>query len=117
MAEWIRESESLVLKLSTAEKMEGLHGDIRVPVTAVESVAVLEDAMAAVHGVKVLGSRLPGAFAMGTFISGEGKIFAMVHHHTKRGVKIRLTGQTYRAVIVGMDDPERVVLMLPQSRE
>lgn len=117
MADLAREGDTLVLTLSTLEKVEGAHGDIRVPVSAVESVEILDDAIDAVHGIKMPGSRLPGVFAMGTFVSRGGMAFAIVHHQNKRGVRIFLNGTTYHELIVGLDDPESVVasLGLPHS--
>ncbi|WAH40037.1 hypothetical protein NZD89_16745 [Alicyclobacillus fastidiosus] len=112
MADLIREQDSLVLRLTTIEKVEGVHGDIRVPASAVKSVTILDDAIHAVHGMKLPGSRIPGVFAMGTFISGEGKVFAIVHHHTKRGLKVNLKGATYDALIVGLGDPEGIASSL-----
>ncbi|WEG11272.1 PH domain-containing protein [Pullulanibacillus sp. KACC 23026] len=115
MAELIREDETLVLKLSTLEKVEGVHGDIRVPFTSVKDITILDDVIHAVHGMKFPGSRLPGVFAMGTFISREGKTFVIVHHQNKRGVKIKLSGESYNALIVGLDDPEKVAQSLGLS--
>ena len=48
-------------------------------------------------------------FAMGTFVSNEGKTFAMVHHQTRRGLKITFQGADYDALIVGVPDPEVVL--------
>lgn len=112
MAELVREEDTLVLRLSTIEKVEGVHGDIRVHVSSIESVTVLDDVIHAVHGLKMPGSRIPGVFAMGTFISREGTVFAIVHHQTKRGLKIALKGTTYDALIVGVDNPEELVSSL-----
>ncbi|WP_067618001.1 hypothetical protein [Alicyclobacillus acidiphilus] len=113
MAELIREENTIVLRMSTLEKLEGVHGDIRVAVSTVQSVTVLDDVIHAVHGVKMPGSRIPGVFAMGTFVSNnEGTSFAMVHHQHKRGLKITLKGAPYDALIVGVDDPEKVVRSL-----
>lgn len=112
MGEFIREEEHLVLKLTNVEKVEGVHGDIRVPISSIQSAEVLEDVIHSVHGMKFPGTHLPGFFAMGTFISREGKVFAMVHHQTKRGVKINLTGEKFVALIVGTDDPEQIISSL-----
>lgn len=109
VAELVREEDTLALRLSTPEKVEGVHGDIRVPLSAIQSITVLDDVIHAVHGLKMPGSRLPGVFAMGTFISRDGRVFAIVHHQTKRGVKINLKGTTYDALIVGVEDPEGLV--------
>lgn len=112
MAELIRDGDTLVLKLTTIEKAEGVHGDIRVPVSAVQHITVLDDVIHAVHGIKMPGSRLPGVFAMGTFMSGSETIFAIVHHQTKRGIKVTLTGEHYDALIIGTDSPEKVIAAL-----
>ncbi len=40
MADLIREEDMLVLRLSTLEKIEGVHGDIRVPISSIQSVTV-----------------------------------------------------------------------------
>ncbi len=112
VAALIREGDTLVLQLTTMEKVEGIHGDLRIPFSSVQSVTVLEDAIHAVHGLKMPGTRIPGVLAMGTFTSNEGKTFAIVHHQTKRGVKVALTGTPFDALIVGVDDPERVVIAL-----
>ena len=112
MAELVREGESLVLRLTTAEKMEGVHGDIRVAASSVQSVMVVDDVIHAVHGLKMPGSRVPGVFAMGTFLSGGARVFAIVHHKTKRGVKVSLRNADFDALIVGADDPEALVSAL-----
>ena len=103
MADLIREEDMLVLGLSTLEKIEGVHGDIRVPISSVQSVKVLEDVIDAVHGIKMPGSRIPG-------------VFAMVHHQTKRGLKINLSGAAYDALIVSEDHPEELIDSLGLSR-
>jgi hypothetical protein len=112
MAALIREGDTLVLQLTTMEKVEGIHGDLRIPFSSVQSITVLEDAIHAVHGMKMPGTRVPGMLAMRTFMSNQGKTFAIVHHQTKRGVKVALTGAPFEALIVGADDPERVISAL-----
>lgn len=112
MAALIREGDTLVLQLTPMEKVEGIHGDLRVPVSAVRSVAILENAVRAVHGLKLPSTYIPGILAIGTFLSSEEKIFAMVHYKTQRGIKLSLTGMLFDAWIVGVEDPERVVRTL-----
>ena len=112
MAELVREDDTLVLKLSTVEKAEGVHGDIQVPISSVEAVTVVDDIIHAVHGIKMPGSRLPGVFAMGTFMSGKETIFAIIHHQNKRGVRVTLHGERFDALLIGADDPEKLVASL-----
>jgi len=107
MAELSRDGDELVLSLSPAEKAESIHGDIRVPCSSVGEVEVVEDIVHAVHGLKFPGSRWPGRFAVGTFVRSTGeKSFAVVHHDTARGVRVRLVAGPFAELLVGCADPE-----------
>jgi hypothetical protein len=111
MAELIVDGDELVLRLRAVEKLEAVHGEVRVPVRAVRAVEVLDNAVAAVHGLRV-GTGIPGSVAIGTFLSKNDKIFAVVHHATPRGVHVRLEGAQYDELIVGCDDPEAVAALI-----
>ncbi len=109
MADLERDGNDLVLTLSAIERAESVHGDVRVPMSAVRGVEVLDDVIHEVHGLKFPGARWPGRFAVGTFLGGAGgHTFAVVHHDTPRGLRVRLEGQQYDEVIVGCADPESV---------
>jgi hypothetical protein len=109
MAVLNRDGDDLVLTLSTLEKAESLHGDIRAPLAAVRGVEVLDDAIHAVHGLKLPGARWPGKIAVGTFVGRHRKkTFAVVHHDTPRGLRVRLEGAAFDELLVGCDDPEAV---------
>lgn len=108
MAELRVEGDELVLHLSRLEELEGVHGELRVPLSAVRGVEVLDDAHEpADHGFKV-GERLPGIVEVGTVRTGGQKIFAAVHRDTPRGVRVLLEGVSYDEWIVGCADPEAV---------
>ena len=111
MAELIVEGDELVVRLRPVEKVEAVHGEVRVPVRSVRSVDVLDDAEAAVHGFRV-GTGIPGSVAIGTFTSRQAKIFAVVHHDTPRGVRVGLDGAAFDELIVGCDDPDAVATAL-----
>ncbi len=115
MAELSRDGDDLVLKLSPIEKAESLHGDMRVPVSSVRDVDVLDDVIHAVHGIKFPGTRWPGRFAIGTIVGPTGKrtfgvkkTFAVVHHDTPRGLRVRLDGVAFDELLLGCEDPEAV---------
>jgi hypothetical protein len=111
MAELVVVGGELVLRLTVAEKVEGVHGDLRAPVGAVAAVEVIDDAHgpAGVRaGVKV-GTRIPGVIEVGTIVGRRHKIFAAVHHDTPRGVRVRFDGFDFDEWIVGCADPEAVV--------
>jgi hypothetical protein len=112
MAELDRDGGDLVVKLSTVEKAEAVHGDIRVPISAVRSVEVVDDAVHAVSAFsKSVGASFPGRFVIGTFHTG-GKTFAVVHHDTPRGVRVTLEGANFDELLVGCDNPEAAVRRL-----
>jgi hypothetical protein len=113
MAELSVEGNELVLRLSRAERLESLHGDLRVPLGSVRSVEVLEDAHvpADVPGWRT-GTRIPRVVEVATVSAQGRRIFAAVHHDTPRGVRVRLDGQAQEEWVVGCADPEDVVRAL-----
>ena len=115
MAELVIEGDDLVVRLSTVEKLEAVHGEVRVPLASVKSVEVLDDAMGAIHGIRV-GTGIPGSVAIGTFTSRTAKIFGVVHHDTPRDVRVTLEGDHFDELIVGCADPEAVAASLRQPR-
>lgn len=113
MAELSHEGDELVVHLSVAEKAEAVHGDIRVPMSAVRQVEVVDDAVHAVNAfTKSVGAAWPGLFVIGTFRSQGAKVFAVVHHNTPRGVKVTLDGANFDELLVGCDAPEAVAALL-----
>ena len=111
MADVIVDGEHLVLRLTASEKAEAQHGDVRVPLTSVTSVGVLDDAIGAVHGLRS-GAGVPGVVVAGTVTSQDTKIFAVVHHDTHRGVRVTLKDASFDQLIVGCGDPEEVASRL-----
>jgi hypothetical protein len=117
VAELQLDGGELVLHLSGAEKAEAVHGDLRVPLSALRGVEVLDDA----HdwtgigvGFKV-GMRVPGVATVAT-VRGHGeKMFVAVHGDTPRGVRVRLAGAPWDEWIVGCADPEAVAATLASA--
>jgi hypothetical protein len=111
MTELSRDGDDLVVTLTPFERAESLHGDIRVPMSSVRDVEVLDDVIHAVHGLKFPGTRWPGKLAVGRIIGPIetktfGKTFAVVHHDTTRGLRVRLDGAAFDQLLIGCADPE-----------
>jgi hypothetical protein len=114
MAELVVEGDELVLHLSGVEKLEAVHGDLRAPRALVSSVDVLDDAHEpADHGFKV-GERFPGYSEVASVRTGGERLFAVVHHDTRRGVRVNFHGGDYDAWIVGSSDPESLKRQIEQ---
>jgi hypothetical protein len=110
MAELRIDGNELVLHLTAAEKIEGVHGDLRAPLSAVRGIEVLEDAHApvGVHAGIKIGTRIPGVVEVGTVQGPSQRLFAAVHRNTPRGLRVRLEGTSHDEWIVGCADPEAV---------
>jgi hypothetical protein len=100
-------AEQLVIELTTAEKIAGLHGDVRVPVSAVTSVEIVPDALSAVRGLRAPGLALPGIRKVGTWRSRAGKELVAARRG-EAGVRIGLRGQKLSSVLVGVQDAEEL---------
>jgi hypothetical protein len=114
MAELRVEGSELVLHLSSAEKAESVHRDLRAPLSAVRGVEVLEDAHGPAGiraGIKI-GTRIPGVVEVGIIQGRTKRLFAAVHHDTPRGLRVRLDGDFYDEWIVGCADPQAVAARL-----
>jgi hypothetical protein len=112
MAQLQVEGGELVLHLSWGEKAMGVHNDLRVPVTSVRRVEVVDDAHQAADSGFKIGERIPGVVEVGMVLGDGKKIFAAVHHATPRGVRVVLDGGSYNEWIVGCADPEATVASL-----
>jgi hypothetical protein len=80
MAELQVEASELVLHLSGVEKAEAIHGDLRVPLSALRGVEVINDAYrwTITRTRFKVGMRVPGVATVAT-IRGHGeKVFAAV---------------------------------------
>lgn len=75
------------------------------PLAHIRGVALRpEDARHLWHGIK-LGTNLPGVVTAGTFLTGDGKVFYDVHD-PDRTIAIDLADETYRRLIVEVDEDE-----------
>ena len=86
MADVARDGNQIVLKLSIGERILAMHGDVRLPLSAVNSVDVVDRPISHIQGLtprnsKVLGGYWPGWFAYGSFFDGAVRqlLFAAVN--------------------------------------
>jgi hypothetical protein len=119
LAQLTREGDELVVVLSSLEKLEAAHGDVRVPVSSVRSIEVVDDAVHAVPGLKVIGAGWPGRFAIGTYSDGPDRVrtFAVVHHDYPRGVRVQLEGERFDQLVISAEKPEAMVSQIQRPVE
>lgn len=59
--------------------------------------------------LRLPGAGMPGRFMIGTLARAtQKKSFAVVHHDTPRGVRVRLVGEAFGELFVGCAGPEVV---------
>jgi hypothetical protein len=79
MAELIVDDRDLVVHLTLGEKIWGLHGDIRVPLSSIVSVAPDPMPWLGLRGWRMAGFSFPGHAALGTRRHGTGYDFCILH--------------------------------------
>ncbi|HEV8065779.1 MAG TPA: hypothetical protein VGP46_13140 [Acidimicrobiales bacterium] len=115
MAELLIEGDELVVKMSTAERLEAVHGEVRVPVTSISRAWAVPSAWPELRGIRAPGTGIPNVVAVGTRRGQFGKDFAVVHG-TGPAVVVELEGADYQRIVVTTDDAETVASQLEQAR-
>jgi hypothetical protein len=113
MAELEIDGDTVVLRMSALEKAEGFHGDIRVPLAALQAVRVVPSAWGAgeLRGIRAPGTGVPNRIAVGTRRGDFGKDFAAVHGEGP-AVVVELDGKGFSRLIVTADDAEAMAAPL-----
>jgi hypothetical protein len=99
------EGDELVLDLSGMERLEGLHGDIRVPVSTVRDVRWTDDPWSELRGIRAPGTGVPGVVAVGTRRGRAIKDFAAIHGQGP-AVVVELEGAEYGRLVVTEENAE-----------
>ncbi|GII16583.1 hypothetical protein Ppa05_33090 [Planomonospora parontospora subsp. antibiotica] len=89
----------LVLALGRGERTAGLHGDIRVPLSAVREVAVVENPVAEVRGLRAPGLAVPGRTKIGTWRRAGSRSFVVARRDVP-AVRVALSGARYDELLV-----------------
>jgi hypothetical protein len=108
------DGDELLLDLSGLEKLEGFHGNIRVPLSTVREVRVAEDPWSELRGIRAPGTGLPGVIAVGTRRGSGLKDFAAVHGKGAALV-VELEGAEFERLVVTEDDAEAEAAALRSS--
>ena len=103
MADLFTEGDELVLHMGPLEKAEAFHGDIRLPLSAVTAVRLVDNAWPELRGIRAPGTGIPNVIAVGTRRGNFGKDFAAVHG-TGQAVVVELQGAAFERLVVTSDD-------------
>ena len=100
--------ERLHVRLSTAEKIGGLHGDLDIPRSAIQSADVVTDGLSAATGMRAPGLAIPGRVQMGTW-RGRGTRCYVSVRRDQPALRLTLSGKPGGTVLVSTPDAAAVV--------
>jgi hypothetical protein len=107
------EGDDLVVAMSTWERAAAFHGDVRVPVGAIQNVAVEPDPWGAIRGIRAPGTGFPRVIAYGVRRRmGDRPDFVAVLRN-RPAVRVELGRPSkFARLVVSVDDPQGVVRQL-----
>ncbi len=110
------DGDDLVVRMSAWERAAAFHGDVRVPVGAIQSVAVEPDPWHALRGIRAPGTGWPRVIAYGIRRrTGERPDFAAVLRG-RPTVRVELGPPSeFARLLVSVDDAESIVRRLRGS--
>jgi len=108
MAELIVDDQDLVVHLTPGEKIWGFHGDIRVRLSAIVSVAPDPRPWLGLRGWRMSGVSVVGYAVLGTRRHGAGYDFCILHRD-RPAVQVNLASGRFGRLVIGVPeggDPE-----------
>jgi hypothetical protein len=96
---------SLIVHIRGADQFFALKSQLEVPLEHIAGVeSSVPEARDFWHGIRLLGTELPGVITAGSFIHHGEWAFWDVHDPDK-AIAIRLKDEHYAKLIIGVDDP------------
>jgi hypothetical protein len=101
MAELIIDNWDLVVRLTLGEKIGGFHGDIRVRLTDIVSVAPDPAPWLGLRGWRMAGISFPGGAVLGTRRHGDGYDFCILHRD-QPAVRVNMASGRFSRFVIGV---------------
>ena len=108
MAKLLVDDQDLVVHLTPGEKVWGFHGDIRVRLSSIVSVAADPKPWLGLRGWRMAGVNLAGHAVLGTRRHGAGYDFCILHRD-RPAVRVDVASGRFSRLVICVpegDDPE-----------
>jgi hypothetical protein len=106
------EGDRVHFEVEGLDKVWTLRSQLSIPLSHVTDVSIDADAARGWwHGLKLLGTQLPGVITAGTFYEHGGVVFYDVHNPDQT-IVLELDHETYKRLIIEVDDPAAAVASL-----
>src|SRR5215831_17472230 len=99
MAKLIVDDENLVVRLTLGEKIGAFHGDIRVPLSSIVSVAPDPKPWLGLRGWRMAGVSFTGLVSLGTRRHGTGYDFCILHRD-RPAVQVDLASGRFGRLVI-----------------
>ncbi len=101
------EGDRLHLEVEGIDKLWTLRSHLEFPLSHVRAVRIdPEAARGWWHGLKIIGSNIPGILTAGTFYEQGGMVFYDVHD-PEQTIVLDLDHERYKRLIVEVQDPDK----------
>jgi hypothetical protein len=106
------DGDTAVFEVIGLDKLWSLRSRLQVPLSHITRVEANHDQVSRWwHGIKILGTDVPGLFAAGTFYYHGERVFWDVRDLTK-AIILSLEHERFRKLIIEVADPEATIAML-----
>jgi hypothetical protein len=109
MAKLTAEGDTIVISLTSLEKLATFRAGIRIPRSAVSSATLIHTPFRGIRGIRSPGILIPSRVAAGTLRHQEGKDLLLIHSKDNEALVLGLTGQAFQRIVVSDKNPERVL--------
>lgn len=107
--------DRVVVRVEGSDKFWALRSQLEIPLAHITDVQIDPDqASGWWHGLRLMGTNLPGVLAAGTFLSRDGLVFWDVHDPHKT-VIVSLAHEHYKKLIIETADPQATVALLQRA--
>lgn len=97
------------------DRLWALRSQLSIPLAHISEVAIDPDAARGWwHGLRLLGTQVPGLITAGTFYQSGGIVFYDVHD-PERTIVLELDHEAYERLIVEVEDPEAAVARIKSA--
>jgi hypothetical protein len=104
----------LVISVKGLDRLWTFKSQISIPLAHVRGATADPGMVHEPKGRRSLGTHVPGAVVAGTFVQDGERIFWDVHD-TAKAVVIELHDETYRRLVVEVDDPRATVGLVERA--
>ena len=100
--------KKLVVEMKGWDKLWALKSRLEIPVEHIKAVRTDPEIAKAPHGIRTLGTHLPGVITAGTFRQEGDSVFWNVHHPEK-AIVIELHDERYAKLVIEVAEPSATV--------